>query len=177
MITAPPSMALRVQLFSALLFVFLMLLPFAATAVGPLTVRIVDADKDPVPGACVTEVWPAYGAPSVPDGIVDTVARTAAGTLRADSVGIVRFPARTATASGLVRLADLAPRIVSRLTGGTPRPRVLVSVLGPGYQGQLANLTPTNGVVSVAIRADVQSPALRTRLSRSCVSLAASGKP
>jgi hypothetical protein len=170
-------MAVGLPVLGILLFLFLMLLPLTITAVGPLDVRVVDADKDPVANACVTETWPAYSLKSVPGATVDTIARLAAATLRSDSLGLVRFPRRTATASGVVRMADLVPRIFSRVYGGRARPRVLVNVLGPGYQGQAVDLTPTNGVLSVSIRADVQSAALRTRLSRSCVALAVSGTP
>jgi hypothetical protein len=170
-------MAVGIQVFTVLLLVFLMMLPLPMTAVGPLTVRVVDADKDPVANACVTEVWPVYAANAVPGATVDTVSRTASATLRADSAGLVRFPPRTATASVFVRIAALVPRVVSRLFGGPPRPRVLLTVLGPGYQGRTADLTPTDGVVSLSIRADVQAPALRTRLSRSCIGLAVAGKP
>ena len=165
------------RLFAFLAFVLVMMLPFRMTAVGPLTVRVVDADKDPVAGACVTEVWPSYAATSVEGANVDSVAHTASGTRRSDSVGVVRFPPRSASASAFRRVADLVPRLASRISGGTPKPAVLLTVLGPGYQGETADLTPSNGVITIAIRGDVQAPALRTRLSRSCTALAVTGNP
>lgn len=174
---APPSTATAVRLLVALALVLLLLLPFNLTAVAPLTVRVVDADKDPVAGACVTEVWPAYSARSVEGANVDSVAHTASGTLRSDSAGVVRFPPRSASANGFQRVADLVPRLVTRVTGGTPKPTVFLTVLGPGYQGGAVDLTPTNGTVSIPIRGDVQAPALRARLAKSCTPLAITGTP
>jgi hypothetical protein len=137
--------------------------------IGPLTVRVVDASQNPVPGACVTESWPAYSSRDVPGAVVDTAASTARAVARVDSVGVSHLPPRTATASGFRRMRDAIPRLVSRMLGGAPPPTVRVTVLGPGYQGEARDLKPGSGVVPIVTRTDVQSRALRQRFLRSCV--------
>lgn len=166
---APPSIAGEVRFLAVLLFIFVNLLPFTMAAVGPLTVRVVDASQNPVPGACVTEEWPAYSARDVPGAVVDTAASTAWAIARADSTGVSHLPTRTANASGFRRMRDAIPRLVSRMFGGNPPPTIRVTVLGPGYQGDAIDLKPMSGIVSIVTRDDVQSRALRLRFSRSCV--------
>lgn len=166
---APPSMAGAVRFLVVLLFIFVSLLPFTTAAIGPLTVRVVDGSTNPVPGACVTEVWPAYSARDVAGAVVDTATKSASAITRADSLGVAHLPPRTATASGFRRMRDAIPRLVSRILGGNPAPTVAVTVLGPGYQGDALDLKPKNGIASIVTRSDFQSAALRQRFSRSCV--------
>jgi hypothetical protein len=166
---APPSIVGALRFFAVLVFIFVNMLPFNMTAVGPLIVHVVDADKNPVPGACVTELWPAYSSRAVPGAVVDTVATAAWAVTRADSMGVSHLPSRSATASGFRRMRDAIPRLVSRVLGGTPPPTVRVTVLGPGYQGEARDLKPKGGIVSIVTRTDVQSRTLRQRFSRSCV--------
>jgi hypothetical protein len=158
-----------VRFLAVLLFIFVNLLPFTMAAVGPLTVRVVDAVQNPVPGACVTEEWPAYSARDVSGAVVDMAASAAWAITRADSLGVSHLPQRNATASGFRRMRDAIPRLVSRMFGGAPPPTVRVTVLGPGYQGEARDLKPKGGIVSIVTRTDVQSRALRLRFSRSCV--------
>jgi hypothetical protein len=139
------------------------------TSVGPLTVRVVDESDNPAPGACVTELWPAYSARDVPGAVVDTSANTASAVTRADSLGLARLPSRTATASGFRRMRDAIPRFVSRLLGGKPRPTVSLAVLGPGYQGEAFDPKPGNSIISIVTRPDVQSRVLGQRFLRTCV--------
>lgn len=146
------------QLFATLMLAFLLTLPWTMTAARPLTVRVEDADKDPVPDACVTEVWTNHSDSS---GI-------SSGTVRSDTLGLARFPRRTATASGWWRVTNGILRLVSRISGRTPRPAVFVTVLGPEYQGEASDLRAAKGVVSVVVRTEVQSPVLRARFARTC---------
>ena len=44
------------------MIIALLMVPLNMTAVGPVTARVVDADKDPVVRACVVEVWQDYSA-------------------------------------------------------------------------------------------------------------------
>jgi hypothetical protein len=162
-------MAGAVRFLAVLLFIFVNLLPFTMVAIGPLTVRVVDGSQNPVPGACLTEVWPAYSARDVQGAVVDTMASSASAITRADSLGLSHLPPRTATASGFRRMGDAIPRLVSRMLGGNPPPAARVTVLGPDYQGEALDLTPNGGIVSIVTRPDVQSGALRQRFLRSCV--------
>ena len=157
----------------------LMMLPFSMTAVGPVAAKVIDSAKDPVARACVVEVWQDYstfelsktGKPrldslrlafSVPPFSTFSVLRT-------DSLGVARFPERSASANAFRRLGSASPRFLAKLFGNAPRPTAFLTVLGPGYQAEALGLQPVDGFVTIPIHVDVQSPALMDRFSRSCI--------